>query len=263
MRAGPGSFPKTPLHLVSGESATGCVRAACAAYGLPGDVVGFSDDLASGPLVDGVERVDYVRAALMAYGEGTADPYVPFWEWRLVFRHLQENTHDALVVWTGDNAADAVFLAMACDRVSQRPEPVWRVVVPGNGVLPYVAAHSPEQLAVLYARREVLSEPERGLLARDFKRIRDTCGPVRRLEGGRIVAAPEDCFDHLLLSACHKDWQRATFIVGQAMAGCDWRNLMGDAFFAGRLRTLVEAGCIEATGPQVAFRDCAVRLPTR
>jgi hypothetical protein len=101
------------------------------------------------------------------------------------------------------------------------------------------------------------------LLARDFKRIRDTCGPVRRLEGGRIVAAPEDCFDYLLLSACRKDWQRATFIVGQAMAGCDRRNLMGDAFFAGRLRTLVEAGCIEATGPQVAFRDCAVRLPTR
>lgn len=55
---------RNPLHLVLGESAAGCVRAACTrvAPGLPGTVFGIPDDLSHGPLDDGDARAEYLRA---------------------------------------------------------------------------------------------------------------------------------------------------------------------------------------------------------
>lgn len=55
--------------------------------------------------------------------------------------------------------------------------------------------HAPEQIAQLYARRRPLSAADSLSLAREFTRIRDSCGPVRRLEQGRVLGATIDCYD--------------------------------------------------------------------
>lgn len=47
------------------------------------------------------------------------------------------------------------------------------------------------------------------------------------------------------------------------MGNCDRHNLMGDAFFATRPTALIEAGSLEASGPQAAFLDSAMRLAER
>jgi hypothetical protein len=230
---------------------------------MPGTVVGFSDDLVQGPLDDGEARVTYMQTLLKGYGEVGIDAYVPFGEWRVVVERMERERPDAVIVWTGDNVADGTFIAMACDRLARRHEPMWRVSVPGIDMRPYVAMHSPEQLALLYATRELLSTANRLYLAQDFARIRDTCGLVRRLESGRVVGVPIEHYDPLLLAACGPDWRAAARVVGTAMGNCDGPNLMGDVFFTARLNSLIDAGRIEASGPRTTLRDYSVRLTGR
>lgn len=252
-----------PLHLVSGDSAAACLHAACANCGLPGTVVGFSGDLAHGPLDDAEASVAYLRAIAQGYGESETADASPFTQWRAVGERLTRERPAALIVWAGDNVADAVFIAMACDQLAGRREPLWRVSVPEVERRPYVAMHSPEQLSHLYASRVLLSDAARLSLAQDFARIRDSTGLVRRLEGGCVVGVPVEHYDPWLLAACCPDWQAAARVVGTAMGNCDGHNLMGDAFFASRLRALIQAGRIEAHGPQTTFLDCSVRLAAR
>lgn len=255
--------PIHPLHLVAGDGAAGCVRAACASFGIPGAVVGFSDDFTQGPLDDEEARVAYMRTLLEGAGHDGIEAYSPFGEWRAVVERLESERPDAVIVWTGDNVADATFLAMACDRLARRQEPMWRVCVTGIDTRAYVAAHPPERLALLYAERELLSAADRRVLAQEFARIRDIRGLVRRLESGRVVGVPIDHYDPLLLAACGPDWRAAAKVVGTAMGTCDGPNLMGDVFFGARLNSLIDAGRIEASGPRTTLRDYSVRLPGR
>lgn len=209
---------------------------------MPGEVVGFSGDLAYGSL-------DEHCCAL-------------FSQWRALIARLDQRPTDAVIIWNGKNVADAIFMAMACDQLAERAEPLLSVQVPEIDMRPYVAMHSPAQIARLYATHRRLNTAHRLLLAQDFARIHDTCGPVRRLEQGRVVGVPIDRYDPLLLWACGADWQAAGHVVGTAMAHCDGPNLLGDAFFSVRLDFLVDAGRIEARGTRTAMRDYSVRLAT-
>lgn len=231
-------MPLNPIHLVLGDAAVGCVRAACTSFGMPGAVLGLSEDFACGPLDN---------PALDS-------------QWRALSARLDLEHPDALIVWSGDNVGDAVFMAMTCHRLAGRSERLFSVRVPEVDRRPFVAMHSPQQIAQLYTTRRPLSAAERQSLAQDFTRIRDTCGPVRRLEQGRVQGVPVDYYDSLLLSACAADWQAAGRVVGTAMGHCDGPNLMGDGFFGARLGVLVDAGRIEASGPRTCLRDYSVRL---
>ncbi len=241
----------------------GCVRAACASLGMAGAVVGFSDDLAQGPLDDGEARRAYMHALFRGYGEEGIGDYVPFGEWPSLLERLDRERPDAVIVWTGDNVADAIFVAMACDRLARRQEPMWRVRVPGIDIPPYVAAHSPESLARLYGTREPLSAADRASLAQDFARIRDARSAVRRLECGRVIGVPVEHYDPLLLAACGPQWRAAAKVVGTAMGNCDAQNLVGDVFLGARLNAVIDAGLVEASGPRTTLRDYAVRLVDR
>ena len=207
---------------------------------MPGAVVGFTGELAYGPLDD------FTCA--------------PFSQWPALIARLDLEQPDAVIVWSGDNVSDAIFVAMVCDQLSGRTEPLLRVRVPEIDRRPFVAMHSPEQIAQLYATRQILSAVEQLSLAQDFARIRDTCGPVRRLELGRVTGVTIDCYDPLLLAACTAAWQAAGRVVGNAMAHCDAPNLLGDTFFSERLGFLIDAGRVEASGPRTALRDYSVRL---
>ncbi len=230
--------PGNSIHLVLGDSAVGCVRAACASCGMPGAVVGFFDGLAHGPLDD------------KALGS----------QWRALIARLELEQADAVTVWSGDNVGDAIFEAMACDQLAGWPGPLLRVRVPEIDGRPFVAMHSPEQLSQLYAMRRPLTAAERLSLAQEFARIRDSCGPLRRLEQGRVQGVPVDYYDSLVLSACTADWQAAGRVVGAAMGHCDGPNLTGDGFFRTRLGFLIDARRIEANGRRARLPDYSVRL---
>ncbi len=189
-----------------------------------------------------------------------ADCVQPFSQWRLVLERLEREHPDAVIVWGGDTVADAVFLAMACDRLAGRSDLLLRVPVPGVDGRHAVAIYAPEDIARLYARRRPLSAADREALAQDFARIRDTCGPVRRLEQGRVLGVPVDYYDPLLLDACNAVWQPSGLVVGTAMGHCDGSNMTDDGFFFARLGALVDGGRIEARASGAGLRDVSVRL---
>lgn len=248
-----------PLHLVAGDSAAGCLRAACMSWGMPGTVIGFSDDLTQGPLGDLDARMRYMQTLLAGYGEFAEAPYSPFVEWRSIRTHLEQEPADAIVVWMGINVADAVLIRMVCDGLADSPLPLWRIIVPEVRERPYVVMHEPEHLARMMRMREPVSAQERAALAKDYLRIRDSNAFVRRLEQGQVIDVPVDFYDPLLIAACSSDWQAAARVVGHAMGDCDSHNLMGDGFFTMRLHALIDAGHIEVDGDRAMLRSFSVR----
>ncbi len=251
---------RSPLHITLGDSAAGCLRAACRSHGMPGAALGIPDDLSHGPLDDGRARIDYMRACFRGYDDWYLDVTDAFAPWRALIARIDEEKPEAVVIWSGENVSEATFLAMACWWLKARPERVLRVAMPGNDGRHHVAIHSPEDLAVLFASRRGLTELERATLAEVFERVRDETGWLRRWEDGRIVGLPTDRYDPLLMECCTTAWSPAVRIVGTAMSRCGEHNLMSDIFFSNRLQVLIDAGRVEADGPRHRLREYAVRL---
>ena len=115
------------------------------------------------------------------------------------------------------------------------------------------------ELADLFASPRELTDSKRADRAADFLRVRGETGLLRRWEEGRIVGAPLDRYDPLLLelTTC---WTVAARVVGTAMGRCDGHNLMSDLFFSSRLQRLIDAGRIVADGRRDRLREYAVRL---
>jgi hypothetical protein len=227
---------------------------------MPGTVAGIPDDPSHGPLDDGRERVAYMQACFRGYDDWSSDITDAFAPWRELIARLDAEEPEAVLIWSGDNVSEAIFLAMACWWLRQRREPVLRVAMPGQDGRHHVATYAPAELTELYRTRRELKEAERVALSEDFVRIRDENGFLRRWVNGQIVGVPADRYDRLLLNACSSNWLPAPRVVGAAMGRCDRHNLMSDLFFASRLQALIEAGRIEAEGVRDRLRDYAVRL---
>ncbi|NEV64870.1 DUF1835 domain-containing protein [Thiorhodococcus minor] len=247
------------LHIALGDSAAGSLRAACRSHGLNGTVCRIPDDLSHGPLDDGRERMAYMRACYLGYDDWTftaADAFAP---WRALVEQLDQQRPEAIVVWSGDNVSESIFLRMACWHLSACAIPLLRVTVPERSMPPYVALHSPAELAELSKIRCELTASERDRLSEDFVRIRTETGLLRRLETGRIIGLPLEHYDALLLKSCATGWTNAARVVGAAMGRCDRHNLMSDLFFSSRLQILIGAGSLEADAVCERLRDYAVR----
>ena len=251
---------RNPLHIALGDSSEGCLRAACRAHGLPGTALGIPDDLSHGPLDDGRARIDYMRDCFRGYDDWYLDVTDAFAPWRATIARIDEARVDAVVIWSGDNASEAIFLTMACWWLRHRSERVLRVAMPGRDGRHYVATHTPAELADLYAFAQELTDTERASLAEDFLRIQDETGLLRRWEEGKILGVPMDRYDPLLLECCGTRWTSAARVVGTAMSRCDGHNRMSDLFFSSRLQLLIDAGRIEADGSRDRLREYAVRL---
>jgi hypothetical protein len=253
------SAPIQALHLVVGESAAGSLRFACDNLGMPGAVIGFSHDLSHGPLGDDAQRADYLRA-LPCWDASPVESSALLGHWSDFVARLEQAQCSGVVVWVGANVFDMIFLAMACDRLAAWHGRLDCVHVPSIEMRSYVAMHSPDQLAAFFGMRQTLDHADRAALAQEFARIRDCCGPVRRLEQGRVVGIATDHYDELLLSAVGSQWLAAGGVVGAAMGHCDAANAMSDSFFGSRLAALVDAGRVEIDQARTHLRDCLVRL---
>jgi hypothetical protein len=252
------------LHLAAGDSAAGCVRAAGALIspGIQQAVINMQDDLGCGPLDDGVARAEYWRACYRAFGDWEYDMVDTFATWVTLDERLDRDRYDAVVVWAGENVSEATFLAMACHRLAGRPEQIVHVAVPGKHGRNYVAVHAPEELSTFFESHEFrrrLSDATRVALAKDFARIRDETGLLRRWQQGKVIGIPVDHYDGLLLEACSAEWAPAARVIGVAMGHCDPANSLSDLFFNTRLQALIAAGKIQADGPQSSIRHYAVR----
>ena len=249
-----------PLHLVLGDSAAGSLKVACMSHGLPGNVIGIRDDLSHGPLDDGPERLNYMRAFYGEDGDWMSGMTDAFDSWREVIESIGHDKPEAIVIWRGENVSELTFLAMACSQLRKVSAPLFQVIVTDEEGLPYVAIRMPEQLVALYPARIPLTNSDRSDLGKEFERIRRKTGLLRRWDNGEIIGIPSDQYDRLLEESCSTDWTLAAPVVGAAMARCDKNNMMSDLFFFSRLRLLIDAGRIEADGSPERLLDFNVRL---
>jgi len=102
-------------HVALGDSAAGCLRAACRSHGLPGSVAIIPDDLSHGPLDDGRARVAYMRVCFRGYDDwqfDATDAFSPWWE---MLDQLDADQPEVVVLWGGEN-------------VSERTSPAWKAM---------------------------------------------------------------------------------------------------------------------------------------
>jgi hypothetical protein len=258
------------LHLALGDSAGGVLRAACAEHGLPGWVHVIPDDLSHGPLHDGRVRLQYMRGSFVGYGAWRTEVSDAFACWddldaRLATAATASSAVVEVAVWAGDNASEAVLLAMACDRLAGlRHDRLAHVGVPTQRNHCYVAQFAPAALVPLFAGRRRLQAKERAAQAALFRRLRDASraetGQLRRWQRGELVPVPADRLDPLLLRACTSEWRPAAGVIGSAMASCERHNLASDLFLTARLQRLIDRGRIKALGPRKELQDYWVRL---
>ena len=141
------------MHLVVGESAAGCLRAACTSFAMPGKVVGFFQDLTHGPLGDDAQRVAHFQS--LGSWDGSTGESSGLWEqWRFLAMQLDQNAATTVTLWLGNNLCDEIFKAMACSQLVARPGNVSLVQVPAIGMRSFVAMHPPGQLAQLFETRK-------------------------------------------------------------------------------------------------------------
>lgn len=253
--------PGDPVHVVLGDSAGGCLRHLIRTGRLPGTVVVVPEDLSWGPL-DPAGRMDFWRRSYRGYladdsPEWLADP------WAGVDRAAADGAAGDLVIWRGDNPADAVLLAAVCDRLPVPGSALWQVNVSRwtDGVGPhYVPEFEPDVLAGAWPVAVApVSMREREHHATRYRELMADGHMVRRFVAGEVVGLPADAYDAQLLAACPSEWRRAARAVGEAMGACDPDNKMSDLFFSTRLQHLIESGEVEVEGDLRDLRSYRVR----
>lgn len=248
-----------PLHLALGDHAARLLDAATRHHGLPGDVRAIPDDLSHGPLDDGVARLDWMRRCYegcFAWSPPADDAFEP---WRVAEASLRMRPRP-LVLWGGATAAEAVFVAMACERLGGLVESLRRVQPKADGTRVAIGAFDAAELAASFSHAATgLDAPARAAQAALFRALCADRSPRRVLREGVPTGAPAEVFDDLLMDACGDDWQPAATVVGRTMGRCDPRQSVSDVWLGWRLQAAIDAGRLEADGPRTGLRDFSVR----
>lgn len=155
------------------------------------------------------------------------------------------------MLWNSGNASDHVLLRMVCHVLQGTRATLWQIRVPAfEGGYEAVAAHPPEALAGFAPDAAPLPHETVAQLAADYLTIAARPEPLRQCDrDGTLRYRPIDWHDPLVLACCPPVWTPANRVVGLAMSRCDPRQVMGDYFFAARLRALIQAGRVATRTP--------------
>lgn len=246
-----------------GHSAAGTLKQALRGRRADNPIASFGDDLSWGPINSLGERVEYFD---------TECPIPGGWDW-LPETHddfWKEAGQDAdeRLIWLSANSAHemAGYLAYL-EKFPDRPA----FVVRPNEHLPAHPTYGPllgtgtaniEQLA------EVLSSAERRPMSDDahlfdrWHQLRSENALLRIIEDGRLVSAPVDTYDRLLLDAAMDRWQKGVLVVGKALgASFDEQIRVSSDLLFTRLGALVRSGQLEAQGNVLGWDEESRRAP--
>jgi hypothetical protein len=242
------------LHIALGDSAGDELKEACRRHSLPGSVIAISDDLSNGPLNDGRERAAYWREV---FGQHDDIPDDVFDGWRSVL----VQTPPTVVVWSTESVSDMTFLRMACWWLREFVGAVESINVTQQSGQCGLGMHDSAELARAFTMRRPLSAEERRGLSDEFVALSEAAGGLRVYREGQIASLPSNYLDEYILSFVGAEWQRPALAIAGAMTGSDDHDRIGDAFFAWRIRQLVQAGRLGAIGELKELRTFEIRKP--
>lgn len=246
-------------HIAPGMAARGLVAQACRNHGLGGKAFAVDDDLAVGPLADDATRTAWWAPLRDMYLDGLAVEIPGLDEqWGEIAPRLE--AANEIVIWSSESAHDQTHLRFAAAKLQSYRGKLSLVHVPTSNGMAGVSRFYPDALAACAAQSAALDDAARDELARDYR---------DRLWGGEGVRYQTDAglevrdyaiFDGEILDACPEEFVKPTKVIGVAMSRLDGRNWVGDVFLRWRLRHLVEAGLVKATGTRWFVDDCDVRV---
>ncbi len=225
------------VHLVLGHPTAGTVRWANERHALGGRIVVVHGDPTVGPLSDA-----------FAADEG----------WTELEELLRRETRE-VVVWHGATAAEQIFLLTAARRLRDHPGPVSVADVTSIGGWSAAPLVPPEEVGRVIAGRSPMTAADREGMARTLADIEAHGGLLRGMRDGRVVTLPREHYDAAVMSHATYEWRPAADVAGDVMGGCAPDNPLSDDFVGSRLRVLIDAGRLEATGDRSALRTYRVR----
>lgn len=253
------------VHVAFGRSRAESIADALVLDGRAGRVIGLPGALDMGPIdpPDPDRRFDWFRTVLRAD---------PAWHGRESEAEWMEATSALVhpVFWVcrahaGERAALGEFafrmagrpfdIVDATELDAPMPDGARRLRTLGQMRAADIVA------AGLPGRRRPLGRAERDALGAEWERLRAENAPFRVVRAGRLVSAPLDVFDAVLLAAARPEGEVAAGLVGRAMQLlADERGdaVDGVALF-GRILALGEAGSLDVAGPGPRMRDRTVR----
>jgi hypothetical protein len=119
-----------------------------------------------------------------------------------------------------------------------------------------------DRLAPLIETARPITAEEAEDAAGLWQHLRTQNAPFRIVTPTGLASAPIDHFDSSILEHAAKEWRKAVFVIGSAMArNCEPYMQVGDVMLLERLVALVEEGKLLADGDPWDISACRVRLP--
>jgi uncharacterized protein len=248
---------KSIVHIVSGESAAGCLR-----HGLrEGDVIGheiFSvrDDLSIGPLRNLKERLHFL------VHEVAGDPSDTKLQKNLVAGAESWPSRDAftgreIVIWHSPNVIEQMTLRMVVSRLDGCELLEIETNRPGSPKRA-TAEHTPDSLFAMNNTGTRLSANRIEALRADWERLRESPELLRILTSGRIAPVDMCYYDAQILGQCTSTPKLAARVIGEVLGTCG--QVVSDTFIAYRVRKLVEKRLLIAGGTLGSRYDFTVQL---
>lgn len=260
------------LHIVFNSSAAAGLRDALRQAGRDERVVSLSDCLSFGPInpPDPELRRKWVEKELGYTGwEDVVGQATSFWPEALSIsnrriawlsrRSTQEYAGFLEWLWRlGEEPIEVIDLTDVMV-VGNKNEPSKPHLAISLGILP------PNQILEnnLLNRTEKLTRVLRARYRELWGRLRTENAPLRILSEGELASAPISFFDPLLLSCATPEWQKATRVIGEALADF-WETSVlqtGDIVLCARARALTGAGRLESRGDLTDIQNSQLRLP--
>jgi Protein of unknown function/Domain of unknown function (DUF1835) len=275
------------LHVVFTETGAADLREALKTSGRDDAVVSLADNLSFGPIdpADPEARRTWVEKELGFTGwpstpeqdgdNGWEDISVrahAFWNESLSPRHrkiawiscLSAMEYAGFLEWLwrlGDAPCEVIDLSDV--KISYRREhgpPRRPLLAMSLGMLDHNTIGNND----LWDLAEPLQMSARGRYLDLWRQLRSENAPLRVIDGDKLVSAPIDFFDPLLLSYVNANWQKVAMVVGKALTDQTMDGVFqtGVIVLAARINSLVKSRALEFKGwDPFAIRFGEVRLP--
>lgn len=233
------------------------------------DVAGLSFSLSQGDLCAPITAADCPRKELLRAAflfdryheeEDWAESFEDFWHSCTDDLQKLQTCGGPVRVWvdhTPDAQCGLLFTAaLLCGKhteihLAELPAQVRR----DDGTLIYWRGWrevEPEQMGAFAAVDRMLTDSERGALARQWQRLKQENAPLRAVENGRVQSVPISYYDDHIRREFPETRCTAAMLIGRALGRQN--ILMSDVFIAQRIQYFLDTGELSALpGTQNGF----------
>ncbi|MBU3061121.1 DUF1835 domain-containing protein [Nocardia sp. NEAU-G5] len=253
----------TTVHVAPNGSSAASIRTALDAAGAGEvEVVACSDDLSYGP-IDGADRREWWTSAVT----GDFGRRVSGWgeSFELDLPRLAALGPDVrIVLWVGRRSPQefATYLYLV-DFFRMRSLHVIEVSGPREpaAAAGRAAALPPSEIGALLGSERALDATEREELVRQWAVLRAENAPLRVMSDGRLVSAPIDWFDEVIVSHVPAEPAPMPRVIAEAMGGYPAET--HDYVLQQRVVALIDSGVLAAEGDPLTARMCRIRRVPR